>query len=234
MIEENKVLAIIPARGGSKGIPKKNIINVGGKPLIYYSINVAKKSKFIGRVIVSTDSKEIAEMAEKNGARVPFIRPSELARDDTPTYPVIKHVLEWLNEKENYRPELIVILEPTFPLRTVKEVDEAIKAISSDKEADSLRGVCEPFQNPFKMWLLNGKYLEPLIKTEKETHGMPRQKLKKVFWQNGFIYISRYKTIMEKGDIAGEKILPFILGKNKYIDLDTKEDLELLRWYLEK
>ena len=234
MIEENKVLAIIPARGGSKGIPKKNIVDVGGKPLVFYSINVAKESKFIDRVIVSTDSKEIAEVTEKIGAEVPFIRPSELARDDTPTYPVIKHVLEWLNEKENYKPELIVILEPSFPLRTVKEVDEAIKAISSDKEADSLRGVCEPFQNPFKMWLLNDKYLEPLIKMGEETHGTPRQKLKKVYWQNGFIYISRYETIMEKGDIAGEKILPFILGKNKYIDLDTKEDLELLKCYKEK
>jgi len=234
MIEENKVLAIIPARGGSKGIPKKNIIDVGGKPLVYYSINVAKESRFIDRVIVSTDNKEIAEIVEKIGAEVPFIRPSELARDDTPTYPVIKHALEWLKEKENYKPELIVILEPTFPLRTVREVDEAIRTISSNEEVDSLRGVCEPFQNPFKMWLLRGKYLEPLIKTEKETHGTPRQSLKKVFWQNGFIYISRYKTIMEKGDIAGEKILPFVLGKDKYIDLDTKEDLELLKWYLKK
>jgi len=164
---KSKILAIIPARGGSKGIPKKNIVNINGKPLIQYTIEVAKESKLIDRVIVSTDDDEIAEISEKLGAEVPFIRPAELAKDGTPTFPVIKHALKWLKENEKYKPELIVLLEPTFPLRTVEKVDEAIKVISSDEEADSLRGVCEPFQNPFKMWIPCGKYLKPLIK-EKE------------------------------------------------------------------
>ena len=231
---KSKILAIIPARGGSKGIPKKNIVNINGKPLIQYTIEVAKESKLIDRVIVSTDDDEIAEISEKLGAEVPFIRPAELAKDDTPTFPVIKHALKWLKENEKYKPELIVLLEPTFPLRTVEKVDEAIKVISSDEEADSLRGVCEPFQNPFKMWIPCGKYLKPLIKEKEIMYEKPRQNLRKVFWQNGYIYISRYKTIMDKKSFHGEKILPFILNENNFIDIDTEEDLKLLKRYLKK
>lgn len=231
---KSKILAIIPARGGSKGIPKKNIVNINGKPLIQYTIEVAKESKLIDRVIVSTDDDEIAEISEKLGAEVPFIRPAELAKDDTPTFPVIKHALKWLKENEKYKPELIVLLEPTFPLRTVEKVDEAIKVISSDEEADSLRGVCEPFQNPFKMWIPCGKYLKPLIKEKEIMYEKPRQNLRKVFWQNGYIYISRYKTIMDKKSFHGEKILPFILSENNFIDIDTEEDLKLLKRYLKK
>lgn len=231
---KSKILAIIPARGGSKGIPKKNIININGKPLIHYTIEVAKESKLIDRVIVSTDDDEIAEISKKLGAEVPFIRPLDLATDDTPTFPVIRHALEWLKENENYMPDLIVLLEPTFPLRTVEKVDEAIKVISSDKEADSLRGVCEPFQNPYKMWTLKGKYLVPLLEEGAYTHKKPRQTLRKVYWQNGFIYISRYKTLMEKGSIHGEKILPFILDSDKFIDVDIEEDLKLLRCITKK
>jgi len=231
---KSKILAIIPARGGSKGIPKKNIININGKPLIQYTIEVAKESKLIDRVIVSTDDDEIAEISEKLGAEVPFIRPAELAKDDTPTFPVIKHALKWLKENEKYKPELIVLLEPTFPLRTVEKVDEAIKVISSDEEADSLRGVCEPFQNPFKMWIPCGKYLKPLIKEKEIMYEKPRQNLRKIFWQNGYIYISRYKTIMDKKSFHGEKILPFILSENNFIDIDTEEDLKLLKRYLKK
>lgn len=232
--QKTKNLAIIPARGGSKGIPKKNIIKINEKPLIQYTIEVAKESKLIDRVIVSTDDDEIARISKKLGAEVPFIRPAELAKDDTPTFPVIKHALKWLKENENYTPDLIVLLEPTFPLRTVEKVDEAIKAISSDEEADSLRGVCEPFQNPFKMWVPCGKYLEPLIKENETMHEKPRQSLKKVLWQNGYIYISRYKTIMDKKSLHGEKILPFILSENNFIDIDTEEDLKLLKCYLKK
>ncbi|MCK5030069.1 MAG: acylneuraminate cytidylyltransferase family protein [Thermoplasmatales archaeon] len=232
--QKTKNLAIIPARGGSKGIPRKNIIKINGKPLIQYTIEVAKESKLIDRVIVSTDDDEIAKISKKLGAEVPFIRPAELAKDDTPTFPVIKHALKWLKENENYMPDLIVLLEPTFPLRTVEKVDEAIKVITSDEEADSLRGVCEPFQNPFKMWVPCGKYLEPLIKENETMHEKPRQNLKKVLWQNGYIYISRYRTIMDKKSFHGEKVLPFILSKNSFIDIDTEEDLKLMKCYLEK
>lgn len=235
MIQKGKkILALIPARGGSKGIPRKNIIIIGKKPLIAYSIEVANNSRLIDKIIVSTDDMSIAKIAKEYGAEVPFIRPAELAQDNTPTYPVIIHALDWLKKHEAYIPDLIVLLEPTFPIRTSAEIDQAIQIIASDEEADSLRGVCEPFQNPFKMWILNGKYLEPLIKSEDNTFEMPRQKLKTVYWQNGHIFISKYKTLREKGSIHGEKILPFILSKDRFIDIDTKEDLELLKWYMAK
>lgn len=228
-----KILAVIPARGGSKGIPKKNIVELGGKPLIAYSIEVAKKSRLVNRMIVTTDDQEIADVAKKYGAEAPFIRPANLAQDDTPPEPVLKHVLEFLVKEENYKPDIIVWLEPPFPFRTAEEVDEAIKLFQADPEADSLRGVCQPFQNPYKMWVLKNKYLQPLIKKEGVTFcSQPRQKTGEVYWQNGHIYLLRYDTIMKKGNFYGEKILPFILAEDKFIDIDSEYNLELARLLL--
>lgn len=224
------ILAVIPARGGSKGIPKKNIIDLGGKPLIAYSIEVAKKSSLINRVIVTTDNDEIAAVAKKNGAETPFIRPAELARDDTSPEPVLRHTLEYLKENENYKPDIIVWLEPPFPFRTADEVDEAIRLFRDDPEADSLRAVCKPFQNPFKMWVKTDKYLKPLINEKgKAYHSGPRQKCKEVYWQNGHIYLLRYDTIMKKGNFHGDKILPYILEEDRFIDIDSENDLKLAR-----
>jgi len=227
-----KILAIIPARGGSKGIKRKNIVKLGDKPLIAYAIEVARKSKLINRVIVTTDDQEIAEVAKKYGAEAPFIRPADLARDDTPPEPVLKHALEFLAKDEDYRPDIIAWLEPPFPFRTVAEVDKAIKLFQADPEADSLRGVCRPFQNPYKMWALQGKYLQPLIEGGAFFCSRPRQKTREVYWQNGHIYLLRYNTIMEKGNFYGDKILPFILADDKFIDIDSKYDLELARLLL--
>jgi len=228
-----KILAVIPARGGSKGIPRKNIVKLGGKPLIAYAIEAAKKSRLINRVIVTTDDKEIARVAKKYGAEAPFLRPKELARDFTPAEPVLKHALEFLNNKESYRPEIIVWLEPPSPFRTAAEVDAAIRIFLADPEADSLRAVCRPFQNPFKMWVKKGQYLEPLIKINgAPLCSRPRQKTKEVYWQNGHIYLLRYDTIMKKGNFYGDKILPFIMPENKFIDIDSEENLELARLLL--
>nr|MBA4405416.1 acylneuraminate cytidylyltransferase [Nanoarchaeum sp.] len=225
-----KVLAIIPARGGSKGIPRKNIVSVNGKPLIYYSIDVAKKSELIERIIVSTDDNEIAEISKKYGAEV-MMRPSELAQDKTPTFPVLKHVLEEL-KKENYQPDIIVLLEPTFPLRKPEEVDSAIQLLIQDKKADSVRAVIEPFQTPYKMWKLRDNYLKPFIEANSFTAGTPRQLLDKVYWQNGYIYVLKYDTIMKKGDLYGDNILPFILSSDKFLDVDTKEDIKLVEFMM--
>lgn len=234
MPQSEKIICIIPARGGSKGVPRKNVRLLGGKPLIAYTIETAKESKYIERVIVTTDDEEIAEVARQYGAEVPFIRPAELAEDDTPPDPVLVHTLEFLREKENLEPEIIVWLEPPTPFRTVEEVDEAIRIFDADKEADSLRAVCEPSQNPFKMWTLEGKYLEPLIEQKEALHTGPRQKTKKVYWQNGSIFLLRYDTIMKKGNFFGDKILPLIVGNDKNIDIDTEEDLKLAELYLGK
>lgn len=230
-----KIIAIIPARGGSKGLPRKNIRLLGGKPLISYAIETAKKSKVIQRVLVTTDDKEIAEVAKKYGAEVPFLRPVELAEDGTPPDPVLKHALEFLREDENYKPDIVVWLEPPCPFRDPAQVDEAVRIFLADKKADSLRSVCEPFQNPFKSWTLEGKYLKPLITEKgKVLHTGPRQKTRKVYWQNGAIFLLRYNTIMKKGNFFGDRILPFIVENDQFIDIDEEKDLRLAEDYLRR
>lgn len=236
MQKVSKIIAIIPARGGSKGLPGKNIIPLGGKPLIAWSIETAKKSKLVERVIVTTDDEKIATVAREYGAEVPFIRPAELAQDDTPPDPVLKHALQFLEEKEGIKPEIIVWLEPPCPFRTPEEIDEAIQMLKNDSDADSLRSVIEPFQNPYKSWTIgeNG-YLEPLIKVEgRALHTGPRQKTTKTYWQNGALFLFKYDTIMKKGNFFGDKILPYIMPSDRFIDIDKKEDLELAEFYLKK
>lgn len=230
-----KILAVIPARGGSKGLPGKNIIQLGGKPLIAHSIEVAKESKLIQRIITTTDDMEIADVAKSYGAEIPFIRPSELALDDTPPEPVLKHAIEFLEQKEDYKPDIIVWLEPPYPIRTAEEVDEAIQMFIDDPEADSLRAVCRPFQNPYKMWVLEGKYLKPLINQDREVfHTGPRQNIRDVYWQNTHIFLLRYDTIMKGGNFYGDKILPYILNEDRFIDIDSKFDLELAEMIMGK
>ena len=234
MIQGKKVLAIIPARGGSKGLPRKNILPIAGKPLIVWSIDTAKESQYIDRCIVSTDDKVIAILAKKYGAEVPFIRPYELAQDNSPTLPVLQHTLRYLEEKENYKPYIIFLLEPTAPLRDVSEVDNAIQMLVDDPDADSIRGVIESFQTPYKMWKIEEKYLIPLMEGEGATHCAPRQSLKKAYWQNGYIFAYKYDTIMKKNSIVGDKILPYIMSPEKNIDIDTKDDLERMEYILSK
>lgn len=230
-----KVIAIIPARGGSKGLPGKNIRLLGGKPLIAYSIETAKKSKLIERVIVTTDDEEIASVAREYGAEIPFLRPAELAQDDTPPDPVLKHTLEFLYDKEGVKPEIIAWLEPPNPFRTAEEVDEAIQVFSDDPSADSLRSVIEPFQNPYKSWILEGKYLTPLIpKKGKAFFSGPRQKTPKTYWQNAAIFLVRYDTIMKKGNFFGDKILPYIMESDRFVDIDDEESFALAEWYFKK
>ena len=134
------ILALIPARGGSKGIPKKNIMITGGKPLIVYTINKALKSQYKLRVIVSTDNKEIANIAKSAGAEVPFIRPPKLANDDTPGILPVLHAIRWMDEKEDYQPDVVICLQPTSPLRNSDDIDKALELITQ-KDVDSVVSV---------------------------------------------------------------------------------------------
>ena len=233
MSKPAKIISIIPARGGSKGVLRKNIRLLDGKPLIAYTIETALASKYIERTLVTTEDEEIAAIAQKCGAEVLFMRPKELAKDDTPADPVLRHALEWLLENEGLKPEIIVWLEPPTPFRSVQEVDDAIEIFEADKEADSLRAVCKPRQNPYKMWTLQGKYLKPLVEQGgKSLHTGPRQKTPEVFWQNGSIFLLRYETIMRRGNFFGENILPLIVSDRKNIDIDTEEDFKLAEFYI--
>src|SRR5512147_1332629 len=147
-----EILALIPARGGSKGIPRKNIRNFAGYPLIAWSIAAAKKAACVTRVIVSTDDPEIAAVARECGAETPFLRPAEFAQDNTTDLPVFEHALQWLAEHENYKPDIVIHLRPTSPIRPRGLIDEAVKILLAHPDADSVRGVVPAGQNPHKMW----------------------------------------------------------------------------------
>jgi CMP-N,N'-diacetyllegionaminic acid synthase len=222
-----EVLALIPARGGSKGIPRKNLRLLGGKPLVAHSIEHALAAETISRTIVSTDDAEIAAVAAGAGAEVPFIRPAELARDDSPDLGVFRHALSWLEEQEGYRPELVVHLRPTNPGRRVELIDEAVRALAGDPAADSLRSVSRPDQTPYKMWLIAGGYLEPIVEAEgiPEAHSLPRQRLPEVWWQNGYVDVVRPRTILELDSMTGGRILPFVIDE-PFVEIDYEEAFE--------
>jgi CMP-N-acetylneuraminic acid synthetase len=221
-----EVLALIPARGGSKSIPQKNIRAFAGYPLIAYSIAAGLAASAVDRVIVSTDDEEIAAVSRRWGGEVPFTRPPEHSRDDTPDLPVFRHALEWLAEHEAYRPDIVVQLRPTSPFRRVRHIDSAVELLISRPEADAVRTVCVPFQNPFKMWQIDSRgFMRPLMETDyAEPYNMPRQALPDVYWQTGYVDVAWSKTILEKDSMTGARILPLILGAEEWVDIDSRDD----------
>lgn len=228
------VLALIPARGGSKSIPRKNIRHLAGHPLIAYSIAAGLQASSVQRVIVSTDDPEIASVARSYGADVPFLRPSHLAGDDVPDLPVFEHTLDWVERNDGYRPDMVVQLRPTSPLRPSSCVDAAVSALLSDVEADSVRGVTPSSQNPYKMWLLDEGHLSPLMKTDfPEPYNMPRQKLPQTYWQTGHVEAIRFGTIAEKHSLTGTKIVPLVIDGRYSIDIDTLDQWAMAEWVLE-
>lgn len=223
-----EVLAIIPARGGSKGIPRKNIRNFAGFPLIAYSIAAGQQARAVSRVIVSTEDEQIAEIARQLGAETPFMRPSELARDDTTDLPVFSSALLWLAEHEGYRPDVVVQLRPTSPIRPRGCVDRAVEILLSHPNADSVRGVVPAAQNPYKMWRLHGegRPMKPLLEVAgiAEAYNAPRQSLPPVYWQTGHVDAIRSKTILRMGSMTGAKVYPLIIDGRYSVDIDNLAD----------
>lgn len=221
-----EILALIPARGGSKGLPRKNVRIVAGKPLIAYSIEQALASRHITRTIVSTDDAEIAEVARYHGADVPFTRPAQFALDLSPDVDVFRHALEWLRDQERYRCDLVVHLRPTAPVRRVALIDEAIDAMIRDPEAHSLRSVSRPDQTPYKMWRIRDGHLEPLLQIRgvAEPHSLARQQLPDVYWQNGYVDIVRPHVVLDLGMMAGHHVIPFIVN-DPVPEFDYEEDI---------
>lgn len=220
-------LALIPARGGSKSIPRKNIRPLGGWPLLAYSVAAARAAARIDRVVVSTDDEEIAAIARRFGAETPFLRPAALAEDDTPDLPVFRHALQWLVDREGYRAEIVVHLRPTSPFRRTWQIDEAVARLEAHPQADSVRTVCIPFQNPFKMWHVGAEgFLHPLLDVEgvQEPYNQPRQALPEVYWQTGYVDAARAATILEKESMTGEWILPLVIDPGDWVDIDSPAD----------
>jgi YrbI family 3-deoxy-D-manno-octulosonate 8-phosphate phosphatase len=222
------ILALIPARGGSKGIPRKNIRDFAGYPLIAWSIAAGLQAHTVNRVIVSTDDSEIAAVAREYGAETPFLRPPELAQDRTADLPVFEHALKWLEEIEGYKPDIVVQLRPTSPIRPMDCIDSAVRILIENEDADCVRGVVPAGQNPHKMWRFYGydKPMEPLLKVEgiAEPYNAPRQILPPVYWQTGHIDAIRTSTITRKRSLTGNKIYPLVIDGRYTVDIDTPSD----------
>jgi N-acylneuraminate cytidylyltransferase len=228
-------VAVVPARGGSKGIPRKNLRPLAGFPLLAWTIAAGRAAANVSTVIVSTDDEETAEVARGFGAEAPFLRPAELARDDTPDLPVFDHALRWLERERGRLPELVVHLRPTSPFRPAGLVDEAVSLLRAHPEADSLRAVTAPSQTPFKMWRIEERRLAPLLGSFEEEHfNAPRQKLPAVFWQTGHIDVVRPETILEARSMTGRRIVPYVIDPRYAVDIDTLEQLELAEWLLSR
>ena len=220
------IIAIIPARGGSKGIPRKNIKLLNGKPLISYTIAAAKQSKHIEQVIVSTEDKEIKEVSMKHGAEI-IDRPDELAQDNSPTLPVLQHTIKTLQDN-NKKVKLIVLLQSTAQFQKAKEIDEAIETVLNGNW-DSLISLSPVPKHFNPIWqkkisdngqVLNVSDSEPINDDKKSTR---RQDLKQTYWKNGQIYIITPETLMEQNSLFGERCASYIINRN-IVNIDTGED----------
>ena len=220
-------VAIIPARGGSKGIPRKNIVDVGGRPLVAWSIEHAKAAASVERIIVSTDDEEIAAVASACGAEVPFLRPKELAGDTVLDLPVFEHALQWLEEHERYAPDVVVHLRPTAPLRPAGQIDAAVALLRETPAADSVRSVSKPGAHPYRMFSIGADgFLKPLLQTEHpEPYLLRRQELPDVYWYNAVTDVTRRRTIFEQHSMTGAHILPFVIDSRWVVDVDESGDL---------
>jgi len=234
MVKRPEVLAVIPARGGSKGLLRKNIRDFAGFPLIAYSIAAGTEAEVVTRTIVSTDDEEIAAVARQLGAEVPFLRPAELAQDNTTDLPVFQQALKWLAEHEQYIPEVVVQLRPTSPIRPRGLVDDAVRLLLAHPKADSVRGVVIAGQNPHKMWRIDaaGGPMRPLLTVEgiAEPYNSPRQALPPVYWQTGHVDAIRPQTILEKESMSGAVILPIAIEPRFTVDIDSLFDLQRAEW----
>jgi CMP-N,N'-diacetyllegionaminic acid synthase len=218
--KKQKIIALIPARGGSKGIPGKNIKFLAGKPLIAYTIEVAKKCRYLDKIFVSTDDEEIAKISRKYGAEI-IKRPNILAGDKSKFIDAIFYHLEKF-KKENFIPEVLVVLQPTSPLRTTNDIKEAIELFLNN-ECESVVSVSEPEHSLQWSFQKKGKYLKPIFGW-KYFKGINRQDVEKTYLPNGAIFISRPKFLYLNKSFYSKKTLPYFMPKDRSVDIDNMTD----------
>ncbi|MBZ4666101.1 MAG: hypothetical protein JG770_1354 [Mahella sp.] len=223
-----EILGLIPARGESKGIPHKNLKLLCGKPLIAYTIEQARKSECLTRLVVSTDDEHIADIAEQYGAQVPFIRPKELALDNTLSIDVVLHAIEWLNENEGYSPDIIMLLQPTSPFRSARDIDNAV-AVYAERRPLSLVSICIADDNPYWMMSIEGGVLTPLMGHIDHTR---RQDIPKAYKLNGAIYIASPEVLCERRTFFTEYTIPYIMPRERSLDIDDMLDFHIAEYLL--
>lgn len=220
-----RVLGLIPARGGSKGIPRKNVRKLAGRPLICYSFDSALGSRCLDRIIVSTDDPEIAGLARQAGIAVPFMRPADLASDNAAMLPVVQHAVRALKSLDGYEPDVVVLLQPTAALRQARHIDEAVTLLL-DRGADSIVSVCpvpEAF-NPYWVHIVSADGRLVHFIPDGMTRYTRRQDLPRVYWREGTIYAVRRDTLMLKNTLYGDVCLAYVLDTNDILHLDSPFD----------
>jgi CMP-N,N'-diacetyllegionaminic acid synthase len=222
-----KILALIPARGGSKGIPMKNLKKIAKKPLIQYTIDIAKKSKIFDKIVVSTDNQKISSTSKKLGADVPFLRPTSLAKDNTPSIKVIKHALNFLEKKQDYVPEIVLLLQPTSPIRTVELIKKSVNLLKKNK-TDSVISVAKVKTHPYNCFWEKNKTLQPFNKKFK-LYSL-RQSLPELYYPTGSIYTFWTSNIKKYDSFYGLKISPLLVTNKEFlVDIDDDFDLFLAK-----
>jgi CMP-N-acetylneuraminic acid synthetase len=219
-----KALAIIPARGGSKGVHRKNIRALGGRPLISYAIGTALAAKNIDRLIVSTEDPEIADVAKACGADVPFLRPPELAQDDSKVVDALLHTLDRTDREEGYKPDLVVLLQPTSPFLIGSDIDGAV-AKCRQPGVDAVVSVCLPDHSPYWMHRMeeDGR-LTDFVGTVYESR---RQDLPPVYFRNGAIFMAKTEVLVNAGSFFGDRTYAYVMDQDRSLQIDTERDLRL-------
>lgn len=228
-----EVIALIQARGGSKGVPGKNIRPLAGFPLLAWSVAACKLARTIERTILSTDDAAIAEVGREYGAETPFMRPSELATDTATDFPVIKHAIEWLRDNEGFIPTYIVQIRPTSPLRDPAVMDEAVARLKASPEATGLRSVFEMPESAWKTYETTNGYLTPLGAKDGDTEALnkPRQAFPSTYFAQGYVDVVRSRVVLEQGRTYGNRILGFITPECG--EVDCEEDFRKLDFFKE-
>lgn len=230
----DNVLGLIPARGGSKGIPGKNIYPLKGKPLLAYTCEAAIQSKQLQRVILSTDSQEIADVGSKYGVEVPFLRPERYAQDNTPSMDVVLHALDWLQKSENWIPDVVVLLQPTSPLRKAVHIEQALQTFH-EKQAETVVSVVKvPHRfSPYTIQKLHNGSLHDFWEEDVPFDRFRRQDIPELYARNGpAVLITRTEVIQQSKSFYGKKVIPYIMEEKYSIDIDDMSDLQLAEFML--
>jgi CMP-N-acetylneuraminic acid synthetase len=236
-VKKPKVLGVIGARSGSKSIPHKNIRDLAGKPLFAWIADAAKQSKYVSRIVMSTNSPEYAKLANEYGVETPFLRPAELSTDKVPDWDYLYHAALWLKDNERWQADIILRLPPTTPLCLTEHIDGSVELLLNDPQADSSRTVVTAAKHPYKLWRANGDYLAPFLSEEftgfKDAHNMPRQSFPQAYSHVDVIAL-RWETLVDKKAMAGEKVRFYPIQKENSIDIDTETDFLLAELLLKK
>jgi N-acylneuraminate cytidylyltransferase len=220
-----KVIVIIPARSGSKSLPNKNILPLNGKPMLCHSVSYALRSKVVNKVVVSTDSNDFAEIARACGADVPFIRPVELALDNTEDYPVMKHALDYFEANDEIY-DIYILLRPTSPLRPQGLIEKALDLMIDKPIASSVRTVTKIKEHPYRAWdIKKDGSMCGFVRDIKEPFNIPRQGLPDIYYQTGDLEVMKRETLVN-GSVSGNNVFPLVINHDDVVDIDSKSDFK--------